>query len=136
MQSKIGFTAAALLAFALAVPARLAAQGSPQTPARPGAFRATTPFPAMQRPPGDPAQIERGKTLYGINCRGCHGADLRGGDIGGPNLLRSQLVQSDQDGELIIPVIEGSRAGSGMPAIKMAQADAKLITVFIRSVIA
>jgi cytochrome c oxidase cbb3-type subunit 3 len=36
--------------------------------------------------------IERGTTLYGINCRLCHGADLRGGDLGGINLLRSQLV--------------------------------------------
>ena len=40
----------------------------------------------------DPAVIERGTTLYGINCRLCHGADLRGGDLGGINLLRSQLV--------------------------------------------
>ena len=35
-------------------------------------------FPAQQRPPGDPALIERGKTLYSISCQGCHGADLRG----------------------------------------------------------
>src|SRR5690348_12567274 len=126
MRVKIGFPAAVLLAFAIATPVRIKAQGTPQGSSRPGTFRATTPFPAMQRPPGDPAQIQRGKTLYEINCRACHGADLRGGDIGGPNLLRSQLVQSDQDGELIIPVIEGSRASSGMPAIKMAPGDAKL----------
>src|SRR5262245_35992392 len=61
--------------------------------------------PGQQRPPGDPEQISRGKTLYGISCTGCHGADLRGGDLGGPNLLRSQLALSDQDGELIVPVI-------------------------------
>ena len=64
-------------------------------------------FPKTQRPPADPAVIERGTTLYGINCRLCHGADLRGGDMGGINLLRSQLVLSDQDGELILPVVHG-----------------------------
>ena len=60
-------------------------------------------------------QIARGKTLYGVQCRGCHGADLRGGDLGGPNLLRSQIALTDQDGELIIPILQGSRQNSGMP---------------------
>src|SRR4051812_47584466 len=59
-------------------------------------------FPKTQRPPADPAIVERGSTLYGINCRLCHGADLRGGDMGGINLLRSQLVLNDQDAELIL----------------------------------
>ena len=52
-------------------------------------------FPAQQRPAGDPAVIARGGSLYAIQCRSCHGVDLRGGDLGGPNLLRSQLVLSD-----------------------------------------
>ena len=49
-----------------------------------------------QRPPGDPAAIERGKATYGVNCVFCHGADARGGDGGGPNLLRSAIVLEDQ----------------------------------------
>src|SRR5688500_9449246 len=32
-------------------------------------------FPAQQRPPGDPAVIARGKTLYDATCAFCHGAD-------------------------------------------------------------
>src|SRR5690349_13224541 len=52
------------------------------------------------RPPGDPAAIERGKALYGVNCAFCHGADTRGGDSG-PSLLRSSIVLDDQRGELI-----------------------------------
>ena len=56
-------------------------------------------FPDKQRPPGDPAVIARGQALFGINCKACHGADLRGGDLGGPNLLRSQIVLGDQAGE-------------------------------------
>jgi cytochrome c oxidase cbb3-type subunit 3 len=91
--------------------------------------------PGQSRPAGDPAQIERGKTLYGINCTGCHGADLRGGDLGGPNLLRSQLALSDHDGENIIPVIKGSRQSGGMPAIPMSDPDAQAVSAYIRSVL-
>lgn len=91
--------------------------------------------PGQQRPPGDPEQIARGKTLYGISCTGCHGADLRGGDLGGPNLLRSQLALSDLDGEKIVPVIQGSRQNGGMPAIEMSPADAKAVSAYVRSVL-
>jgi mono/diheme cytochrome c family protein len=81
--------------------------------------------PGQKRPPGDPVEIARGKQVYGISCRSCHGADLRGGDMGGPNLLRSQLALADRAGELIVPVIQGSLARSGMPAIPMSPEDAK-----------
>ena len=64
-----------------------------------------------------PALIRRGDGLYGVNCRACHGADLRGGDQGGPNLLRSQLVLNDQDGELIGPVVQNGRQNPGMPVM-------------------
>ena len=40
--------------------------------------------PGQQRPAGDPVQIERGNKVYSVSCRSCHGADLRGGDMGGP----------------------------------------------------
>lgn len=105
------------------------AQGPPQR--RPGGF-----VPGQQRRPEDPAQLARGKTLYGIGCRGCHGADLRGGDMGGPNLLRSQLALSDKDGELIVPVIQGSRQSTGMPAIPMPPEDAKAVAAYVRSIMA
>jgi cytochrome c oxidase cbb3-type subunit III len=100
-------------------------------PRRPGGF-----VPGQKRPPVDPAQIARGKTLFEINCRGCHGPDLRGGDLGGPNLLRSQIALSDQDGELIVPIIEGSRKNMGMPAIGISTDDAKAVAAYVRSVIA
>src|SRR5271165_2546352 len=82
----------------------------PQSPPAPSVVHRTGCFvPGQKRPPGDPAQIARGKTLYAINCRGCHGADLRGGDLGGPNLLWSQIALKNQDGELIVPIIQGTR---------------------------
>jgi len=89
--------------------------------------------PGQKRPPEDPARIARGRTIYGVSCTSCHGADLRGGDLGGPNLLRSQVALSDQDGELIVPIIEGARQNSGMPAVPMSEADAKAVASFIRS---
>jgi cytochrome c oxidase cbb3-type subunit III len=102
----------------------------PNEPTRRGGF-----VPGQKRPPGDPAQIVRGKTLFSINCRGCHGADLRGGDLGGPNLLRSQVALSDRNGELITPIIHGSRQNMGMPAIGLNDADANAVAAYVRSVI-
>ncbi len=102
----------------------------PNQPAHRGGF-----VPGQKRPPENPAQVARGKLLFGINCRGCHGADLRGGDLGGPNLLRSQVALSDLNGELIVPIIHGSRQKMGMPAIDLNDADANAVAAYVRSVI-
>jgi cytochrome c oxidase cbb3-type subunit 3 len=90
--------------------------------------------PGQQRKAEDPKQVERGKAVYGISCTGCHGADLRGGDMGGPNLLRSQVAIVDKEGEQIVPIIKGSRQANGMPAIPMSDADAHAVAAYIRSV--
>jgi cytochrome c oxidase cbb3-type subunit 3 len=98
--------------------------------------RGPATFPAQQRPPGDPALIERGRVLYETSCRFCHGADLRGGD-GGPNLLRSRLVFNDQQGELIGPVVLGGSQTAGvgtMPAIPMPDADVRAVAEYLHSV--
>ena len=96
-------------------------------------------YPALQRPAGDPELIARGQGIYGINCRACHGVDLRGGDLGGPNLLRSQLVLRDLQGELMGPVIQnGSTAadGSGMPAQPLSDEDVRAVAEYIHSILA
>ena len=153
----------------ICIAARLGAQGQPQPPAPQGpAAQAPTPqtpapqtpgpqpppqapggrggrgqiatFPAQQRPAGDPILIARGKSLFEVNCRLCHGADLRGGDMGGVNLLRSTLVLNDQHGELILPVVHGGRANPGMPPMppfpQLADDDVKAIAEYIHSVAA
>jgi len=107
-----------------------------QAPPAPGGRGAPATFPAQQRPLGDPALIARGNTVYSISCRSCHGVDLRGGDLGGPNLLRSQLVLNDQSGELMLPVIQGSRRDQGMPAIDMSPDDVKAVAEYIHSIVA
>jgi cytochrome c oxidase cbb3-type subunit 3 len=120
------------------LPFLMQAQGPPSAPG-PGLNRVRPNggfVPGQQRPAGDPVQIERGSKLYSVTCRACHGADLRGGDIGGPNLLRSQVALSDRDGELIVPIIQGSLQNSGMPAINMSVEDAKAVAAYVRSVLA
>lgn len=116
------------------------AQTPPPSPTPPSITPAPRPrrggfVPGQHREPGDPVQIERGKTLYGINCAICHGSDLRGGDMGGPNLLRSQVALSDQKGELILPIIQGSRQSAGMPAISVTPEDGLAVAAYVRSVL-
>jgi mono/diheme cytochrome c family protein len=82
------------------------------------------------RPPGDPAAIERGKALYGVNCQFCHGADTRGGD-GGPSLLRSALVLADDHGELMAPVVRNGR--TGMPKFTMTDDQIADIAAFVHT---
>ncbi len=116
-------------------PAGAAAQGPPGG----GRGRGGQGFPAQQRKLADAAVIERGNTLYGINCRLCHGVDLRGGDMGGVNLLRSPLVLNDQDGEVIYPVVHNGKQTEGlppMPPLPLAEADVKAIAAYIHSVAA
>jgi cytochrome c oxidase cbb3-type subunit 3 len=95
-------------------------------------------FPAQQRPPGDPAVIARGKTLFETTCAFCHGRDLRGGETGGPNLLRSLLVLGDQAGEAIIPVVRNGRPDKTppMPALPLPDEDVKAIAEYIHSIAA
>lgn len=102
---------------------------APATPAPAAPVRQRPPaFP--ERPPADPASIERGKAVYGVHCTFCHGADARGGS-GGPNLIRAQLVLNDQHGELIGPVIREGR--EGMPKFDLTAAQITDIANFIHS---
>src|SRR5881396_2119570 len=136
MRSKITWIACGLLAF-VCTALQLEAQRGGQGGAAQGA--PTASFPAQQRPPGDAAMIARGKALYEIHCRLCHGADLRGGEQGGSNLLRSALTLNDQSGELLQPVIREGRKNPGlpsMPANDLSADDTRAIAEYIHSVLA
>ena len=91
-------------------------------------------FPAQQRPPDDPQVVARGKRVYEISCRACHGADLRGGDMGGPNLLRSNVMLNDTMGERLLPILQGSRAA--MPPVDLPADDGVAVAVYVHSVLA
>jgi mono/diheme cytochrome c family protein len=84
------------------------------------------------RAPGNPAAIERGKTLWGLNCTFCHGADARGGDGGGPNLLRSSALLDDQNGELIGPIVQKGRGA--MAAIPLTNQQIEDVAAFLHSI--
>jgi cytochrome c oxidase cbb3-type subunit 3 len=106
----------------------------PPAAPRPGPFQETPRFPAHQRPQASPEVIGRGKAQYAGLCSACHGADARGGQLGGPNLLRSQLVLDDREGELIMPVVQQGRPGPPpMPPIPAALEDIKAIVAFLHS---
>ena len=124
---------ARLFAATMAGAALLAAQ-NPTPPTRPqGAIRTVSRPPAYPtRPAADPAVLERGKALYGVHCNFCHGSDARGGE-GGPNLLRSELVLNDSNGELIAPVILNGRIEQGMPKFPLTQAQISDIAAYMHS---
>jgi cytochrome c oxidase cbb3-type subunit 3 len=83
-----------------------------------------------------PEVIARGKAVYSVNCTACHGADLRGGDQGGPSLLRSLTALSDQHGETVAPIIRGARQAQGMPGFNLNDDDITAVAEFIHSVLA
>ena len=92
-------------------------------------------FPAQQRDPADPAVVARGRAIYDTDCRSCHGADLRGGEQGGSNLLRSTVVLNDREGESIQQALQASHKGRIAPAGLSAD-DIKALAAYIHSILA
>jgi len=132
-----------------AAPPAGAAQGQPpggrsdaQGRGRQGPGRGGNSFPAQQRALADAATLAKGKGLYESICAACHGIDLRGGQQGGPNLLRSQLVLVDKAGEAIGVVIKEGRpsptqaGATPMPPMPLPPEDINAIAEYIHSVLA
>jgi len=116
----------------------LALLSAGQASAQPSQDRTQRLYPSLQREPGDPEVIARGRSVYGISCRACHGQDLRGGDLGGPNLLRSQLVLNDDGGDLISPVIRDGQTGLGdstMPPQNLPVDDVSAVVEYIHDIL-
>jgi cytochrome c oxidase cbb3-type subunit III len=85
-----------------------------------------------QHAPADPAMVDRGKAVYGVHCAFCHGSDARGGE-GGPNLIRSEVVLNDQNGETIAPIVQGGKPDAGMPKFDLSSAQVSDIAAFLHS---
>ena len=85
-----------------------------------------------QHPQAPPAVLERGKALYGVNCNFCHGSDARGGE-GGPNLLRSEMVLNDREGENITAIIHNGRIEQGMPKFPFTDQQIKDVAAYIHN---
>jgi cytochrome c oxidase cbb3-type subunit III len=139
--SRIVLVSVAVLTATLGAAASQAPPASPPAPRAPagqgrGGRGGTLSGPRNaypDRPPADPAALEHGKALYGVNCAFCHGADTRGGDSGGPSLLRSSIVLDDQHGELMAPVIQNGRLDRGMPKFALTIDQIADVAAFIHS---
>jgi cytochrome c oxidase cbb3-type subunit III len=62
----------------------------------------------------DPAQVERGRTVFKSNCGFCHGEDATGNRA--PDLVRADSVSHDLNGDVLAPLIRSGRPSEGMPA--------------------
>src|ERR1700761_2198701 len=109
-------------------PSSTAAPNKP-TPAPENPFGNSYPT----RPPADPAAVQQGKQIFSANCSFCHGSDARGGE-GGPNLIRSQTVMDDKNGELITTVVQNGRPDKGMPKFDLTVAQIDHIAAYLHSI--
>jgi cytochrome c oxidase cbb3-type subunit III len=83
-------------------------------------------------PVTDTAAVERGQQLLVAQCGFCHGGNARGGS-GGPDLTRSTLVQSDEDGRQLAEFLAVGRPDKGMPKFDMPRAQVSDIAAFLHS---
>jgi len=113
--------------------AGLVASAAAQAP--PAGGRGGSPFgPGFpERPPGDAASITRGRNLYDTNCSFCHGEDARGGAEGGPNLIRSDYLLRDQNGEVLAKIVQNGIPGTAMQKFTLSTAEISDIAAFIHS---
>jgi mono/diheme cytochrome c family protein len=110
------------------VPSAARAQAAPPAPPLPAFLQGA--YPARET---DPAAVERGKALYdAYGCAFCHGADTRGGNQG-PSLLRSQVVQRDQAGETIGPIIRNGVPNTTMVGFALEPEQIADIAEFLHS---
>jgi len=109
-----------------------------QTPAPPAASPAPPQAPRArpaaypEHPAASPEVLARGKALYGVNCNFCHGSDARGGE-GGPNLLRSEMVLNDKNGENITNIIHNGRLDQGMPKFPFTDQQISDVAAYLHS---
>ena len=83
-------------------------------------------------PVTDTAAVERGQQLHVAQCGFCHGANARGGS-GGPDLTRSTLVQSDEEGRQLAEFLAVGRPDKGMPKFDLPRAQVSDIAAFLHS---
>ena len=94
--------------------------------------RAQQPAQASQT---DTAAIERGRQILVEQCGFCHGANARGGS-GGPDLTRSVVVQTDEDGVQIGQLLSAGRPEKGMPKFDLPRAQVSDLAAFLHAAIA
>src|SRR3954471_5341083 len=82
----------------------------------------------------DQAAVERCKEVIVNQCGFCHGANARGG-ASGPDLTRSELVQSDEGGSELGAFLRNGRPDKGMPAFELTVQQSKDVAEFLHAAI-
>ena len=85
-------------------------------------------------PVADTAAVDRGRELLERECGFCHGANARGGS-GGPDLTRSVVVQTDEDGRQLGEFLAAGRPDKGMPKFDLTRAQVSDVAAFLHSAI-
>jgi cytochrome c oxidase cbb3-type subunit III len=111
-------------------------------PPSPPSERPPAAAPAPAHPPGedeapkfDAAAVERGKQLMVQQCGFCHGSNARGGQQG-PDLTRSDLVQSDENGKQLGAFLKVGRPELKMPKFDLPEKDVVDLATFLHATIA
>ena len=84
---------------------------------------------AADRP--DPAAVERGRKEFVSACGFCHGNDATGNRA--TDLIRSTLLNHDEHGELLAPLIRNGRPDKGMPGLPLNSQTISDITTFLHA---
>ena len=79
---------------------------------------------------GSAEQVQKGQSVFAIQCAFCHGRDAAGGETG-PDLTSSELVEKDVNGNEIGPVVRSGRIDKGMPPFNLSDADLAAVVAFI-----
>jgi cytochrome c oxidase cbb3-type subunit 3 len=79
-------------------------------------------------------QAQRGRQEFAQACGFCHGEDATGSRA--PDLVRSPLVNRDNGGDLIAPVIRNGRPDKGMPALPLPDDAIQDIVAFLHARVA
>ncbi len=130
------------VAAVLLAAAPLGAQHAPEPAPPPAAPPAAASAPRPAAPPGeskeppkyDAASVERGKLLLVQQCGFCHGSNARGGQQG-PDLTRSDLVQSDEGGKQLGEFLKVGRPERKMPKFDLPEPDVVDLATFLHSTI-
>jgi cytochrome c oxidase cbb3-type subunit III len=86
-------------------------------------------------PQFDQASVDRGQQMFVTQCGFCHGSNARGGSSG-PDLTRSELVQSDEGGKELGEFLRAGRPDKGMPGFEqLPRADMIDIATFLHAAI-
>jgi mono/diheme cytochrome c family protein len=91
-------------------------------------LRAQPPQPPA--PQFDQAAVDRGQQLMASQCGFCHGASARGG-ASGPDLTRSEMVQSDENGRQLGEFLAVGRPDRGMPRFELTPAQVSDLAAFL-----